>query len=247
LKQSLIKKLTAVGLSDKESSVYLAVLELGEATATSIAKRSGVERTTSYNILPSLVSEGLVDYTEKRGVKYFYVHKVEALEQRQEKILLDTKTLVPELKAVKKNIPQHPKVSVFEGIQGFRRIYEDVIESPNAGQEILAYAGSSEALDYIPKNTLIEFMNKRVNKKLQLRILVDENTFTKELEKENLTKLRKIKFLRKNENRFHGETIIYNGKVAMISYAEGFLGTIIESNEIYNMQKSIFEELWDTK
>ena len=71
------KKLVDQGFTVKEAKLYIATLSLGEATATDIAKRAGIERTTSYNILPTLVRKGLVDTTEKGGVKYFLVSDIE--------------------------------------------------------------------------------------------------------------------------------------------------------------------------
>ena len=44
----LIEKLEEFGLSEKEAKVYMASLEIGEATADQIAKHSGVNRSTTY-------------------------------------------------------------------------------------------------------------------------------------------------------------------------------------------------------
>ncbi len=78
MKQSLIERVKEIGLTDKEARVYLSILELGEATAAEISKRSEIQRTTSYNIIPILQKKGLIDSSEKNGVKYFFVSKIEA-------------------------------------------------------------------------------------------------------------------------------------------------------------------------
>jgi len=44
--------------------------------------------------------------------------------------------------------------------------------------------------------------------------------------------------------RFDADTEIYANKVALISYRENFLGVIIESKEISQMQRSAFELMW---
>jgi sugar-specific transcriptional regulator TrmB len=245
MKLSLVERVKEIGLTDKEARVYLSILELGEATATEISKRSEIQRTTTYNIIPILQKKGLVDSSQKNGVKYFFVSKIDSLVQVHERALSDTKALVSELKSIKKVIPQKSRVTVYEGITGLRKIYEDIVENSMSGQEILAYVGSSDFLEYIPQKLVTEFLQKRINKKLPLRLISDNSSFVKNVSESDKNSLRKIKFLKSKHEPFHGETIIYSNKVAMISYAEGFLGTIIESEEIYNMQKSIFIDLWE--
>jgi sugar-specific transcriptional regulator TrmB len=45
--------LTQLGLSDKESALYLALLELGQADVADTAKKAGVKRSTAYVLLES--------------------------------------------------------------------------------------------------------------------------------------------------------------------------------------------------
>ncbi|MCB0325821.1 MAG: helix-turn-helix domain-containing protein, partial [Bdellovibrionales bacterium] len=64
--------LSEVGLSEKESSVYLALLQLGRSSVTPISARSGVKRTSIYNFIDRLVALGLVEKTEERGRTLFH-------------------------------------------------------------------------------------------------------------------------------------------------------------------------------
>jgi len=54
----LIQELQKLGLSDKESKVYLASLELGPAPIAAIAKQASVNRPTTYVIIESLIKKG---------------------------------------------------------------------------------------------------------------------------------------------------------------------------------------------
>ena len=49
-----------LGFSQKEAAVYLAGLELGQATAYQIAKRSGLKKPTAYVILDRLIERSAV-------------------------------------------------------------------------------------------------------------------------------------------------------------------------------------------
>lgn len=63
--------LRKAGFSDKEVDVYRAMLATGPATATSIADRAHVNRSTTYVILDSLTKRGLVSNTGSGAVALF--------------------------------------------------------------------------------------------------------------------------------------------------------------------------------
>ena len=54
------KALQDMGLSEKESQVYVALLELGKANVARIAQQSNIKRPTVYVLLEDLRKKGLV-------------------------------------------------------------------------------------------------------------------------------------------------------------------------------------------
>ena len=63
--------LKQLGLLEKEAKVYLASLELGEATVLELAKKSALNRTTVYVEIEKLGQRGLVSSIEKGKKRYF--------------------------------------------------------------------------------------------------------------------------------------------------------------------------------
>src|SRR3989344_3606940 len=57
--------LQTFGFSEKEVDVYIALLELGKGTVTKISLQAGINRTTGYDILGSLVNKRLVSVSGK--------------------------------------------------------------------------------------------------------------------------------------------------------------------------------------
>src|SRR3989338_7780452 len=57
--------LRTLGFSEKEATVYVALLELGHGTVTEIARKAGINRTTGYDILDSLANKGVVNVSGK--------------------------------------------------------------------------------------------------------------------------------------------------------------------------------------
>ncbi|TSC65846.1 MAG: transcriptional regulator TrmB [Candidatus Berkelbacteria bacterium Gr01-1014_85] len=67
----MIEILSKLGLSDRESAVYLALLELGAVSVQNIAHKAKVNRTTTYVILERLLRLGIVS-TVEMGKKTLY-------------------------------------------------------------------------------------------------------------------------------------------------------------------------------
>jgi len=132
-------ELKKLGFTEKETDVYLAMLELGPAVVSDIAKRAGVKRPTAYVVLEELGKRGLVSFTERRGVKLFtpapaerLVKNLESEAKKYKNLASMARELVPKLKIKKQEKFSKPKVQLFEGVEGMktmRTIYEDVLSS----------------------------------------------------------------------------------------------------------------------
>src|SRR3990167_4868713 len=75
----MLKELQDIGLSEKESRVYLAALELGRATADQLAKQAKIKRPTTYVQLESLMKMGLMSTYEEDKKAYFAPESPELL------------------------------------------------------------------------------------------------------------------------------------------------------------------------
>ena len=73
--------LNSLGLSDAEGRVYLAALELGEASIQQLSRKSGVKRTSIYNFIDKLKERQVITETRKakRSV-YSAVHPAQLAE-----------------------------------------------------------------------------------------------------------------------------------------------------------------------
>jgi sugar-specific transcriptional regulator TrmB len=54
------KDLQELGLNDKESAVYLALLSVDNDSVIDLSKKTNINRTTIYPVLESLMTKGLV-------------------------------------------------------------------------------------------------------------------------------------------------------------------------------------------
>ena len=133
---SLETEIKKLGLSDKETKVYLAALELGQAPAAEIAAHSGVNRATTYVILGELKKKGLVS-TFLRGKKtIFAVESPERLsnlfeieKNRIKESFSNLKKILPDLNKLYESRGEHPKARFFEGSVGINSLREDILKT----------------------------------------------------------------------------------------------------------------------
>src|SRR3989344_8552837 len=148
--------LKELGLSDKEAKVYLAMIELGSAPVSAIAKQAKIKRPTTYVVLDMLSEKGLVGFEDRRGSRLYSPAPLEQLvgyfreaSKRYAGFADAAKKILPELKSVqgtkrKEGAPE-PRVQVFEGVAAMRTVYGDILSSLEGIRGEKAGAGSFRA------------------------------------------------------------------------------------------------------
>ncbi len=130
--------LEEIGLSEKESKIYLALLQVDRDTIQDLANRTGVKRTTVYPVLETLQKKGLVSEVQE-GKKVSYMaeppERLETFVERQ-KVLWEEKTkrlkdVIPQIKSIQRESGERPVVKYFEGRDGAVAAYEEFYESIN--------------------------------------------------------------------------------------------------------------------
>ena len=100
----------ALGFTEKEQQVYVALVETGKCSATTLSKQVRIPRATLYAVLESLVQKGVISREPIRGSRLFIPNQLSALsrivEQQKAQIVENEKaaraireTLAPNLKA----------------------------------------------------------------------------------------------------------------------------------------------------
>lgn len=240
------KQLVDLGFGDKEASVYLALLELGPSTTAEISRKAGINRTTGYDILESLINDGLVSPLGKTKIQKFVAENPDKMivflenkiKQGEEK-LKQAYNLLPELFSVY-NTDEKPKVKYYEGVNGMKEAFEDTLTS---SEEILAYATGDDAIKSVGNEYVEEYINKRVAKNIKIRVICPDNLESLTMVNKNREQLRESTIVPENKFHFSVETDIYDNKVLSISWKEKF-AVLVESKEIADTQKKIFELAW---
>jgi len=118
--------LRTIGFHEGEVKVYLALAELGKSTASLLAKRIDIPRTTAYSILDKLSLRGVVSEEHKGATTFFAANPPKALLrviQDEKEKLLEKENITRQLVSLiepyfkSKNFSV-PKLQFFEGKEG---------------------------------------------------------------------------------------------------------------------------------
>ncbi|MFA6397470.1 MAG: helix-turn-helix domain-containing protein [Candidatus Paceibacterota bacterium] len=239
-------QLIELGFSGKEASVYLALLELGPSTTAEISRAAKINRTTGYDILESLVSNGLVNPLGEAKIQKFVAENPDKviiflenkIKQSQEK-LKQAYNLLPELFSIY-NEKEKPKVKYYEGIEAIKEAFEDTL---TAEKEIVGYAVGTDAFDAVGEKYLRNYFRRRVEKNIKVRVIAPDDPDTLKVVARDREELRESLLVPRDKFYFTTETNIYNNKVIIMSWKEKF-AIVVESREITDAQKKIFELAW---
>lgn len=238
----LIDNLVQLGLSAKESQVYLAALELGPTTILELSKKTTIKRSTIYEFINNLVAKDLLTKSV-RGKKKIFIpsdpKKFESLVEKQKSLLQE---ILPELLSINQLTAAKPKTQIYEGLAGVKKAFNDTLA---ANQPICAFCSmsniSSEVLEYLSS----EYQRKRIKKNISLRAIVSsdrpEQIFP--TDEKSLSDIFSI-----DSQKFPGNLWlnIYGGKISFISYNKNsrLFAAIIDDENLARSMKSFFDLAW---
>ena len=240
------EQLGKLGFSPKEADIYLALLELGTAVVSDVAKRANINRSTTYILLDSLAEKGLVSTSEKQNIKFFSVTPPERLLQYMQDLVKKNTELVglahnllPELKSLYIGVGPKPRVQFFEGTEGLKTAYEDTLTSKETIRAYASIENMHKAIpDYFP-----EYYQRRAQQNIAIRAILPDTPEARERTKHNQEESRESLLVPSDEYAFSPEINIYDNKIVFMSLVEKF-ALVIESQELADALKKVFELSW---
>lgn len=241
------KVLQSFKFSDKESAVYVSLLELETATATQIADHSQINRSTVYVVIEALQKRGLISVTkEEESVTKYVASPPERLLQlaeeeakRYQNLVGQIHTILPELKSRYRGDKPRPKVRFYEGTEGLISAYEDTLA---ASEPILAFASIENMHKTLP-GYFPAYYKRRADKGIFIRSIHPNTEEARQRVKHDKEEFRESALVPAEKYSFSPEINIYDDKIVFMSLVEKF-SLIIESRELADALKKVFELSW---
>lgn len=242
----LREALISLGLSYKEASVYISLLELGRSTVSQISRKASVNRATGYVILDSLVAKKLVRISGKEPKQEYMAESPDALPALFQSMQKDAeekesraKELSLQLKSIQK-VGDRPQVRFYEGMDGIRAVFEDSLTAKSG--KIIAYTSIEDQHVSIP-NYFPEYYQRRKRNKIFMRSIFPDTPMGVERQNANVNEYRDSVLVPEKIYGIHPAINVYDNKLMIASFREK-LGIIVESEEIADAMKKIFELAW---
>lgn len=243
-----VKMLTSIGLTDKQAIVYSALLELGEAKMTHIARHARLKRPTVYLVIEELMSLSLVGMVEKGKKKiYSAVHPnriSEILDSRKQQY----QEMLPNLIARYGSVRGKPKVQMLEGLNGIKQAYQQAYELLKEREnEGLWFGNISFLLEQFPQ--VIKEYDAVLDslKKYSIRELITggevSHTWVQKMQ-QSPKPYHQIKYYNDEGGCGMTDQLIVGNKIMLFSMNTELFTLIIESEELAKTQRFLFEQLW---
>lgn len=228
--------LLEIGLGKNEAKVYLSLVGAKRSSVVDLATKSGVHRVNVYDALKTLLRLGLASFFNIGKKRYYRATRPETLllllKEKEEKV----HSLIPVLDARYEKAEN--AAQIFEGLEGIKRILEDILY---VGKAIKAF-GIPRVMPELLGGYLQGFHRKRIQKNMRIQHIYNENA------RERIAYLNKIKYSEAKylppEYSVPATTVIYGNKTAFWIWSDVPFCVLIDSEKMANAYRTYFELLW---
>ena len=254
---SLSQILTDIGLSDKESKMYLILLRYGLQPTTFLARKAELNRGTAYVILHQLLDKGLATKSTKKKIQYFgplepdnligYLDRQKTkIEAGKEKL----NTMMGEFEALRNPATSKPKMVFFEGTEGARTVLEQTLQAET--KLLKAFISIQDLIRFVGPDFYRDYDSRRAKSAIKLEAVTSDNHASimagdPEI-KRHVTSPKESR-----EVRFASQDLssplslfLFDNKLIVISTREENFSVVIESQELVNMQQKFFDLVWQS-
>lgn len=239
----LQEALQTIGLREKESAVYTALLQLGRGSAYAISEKSGLKKPTTYVILEALIKKGLAQRVPRvKKQLYVPVSPEAAFAVVQEKLDV-AKTKLPELLAITKGSASKVNTIYFEGLSGIKQMAEYRIKEMR-GKEMVGFWATDKSVDPELSRYFKEEWGPLCGKlDITMRGIVPDDPALKFYRDVDAKYGRTMKTVPPEE--YSSEVAIESvGDIVRIQDYKNQQGVVLENADVAKTVREIFEMVW---
>ena len=245
------KVLESAGLTTEQARVYLVLLESGLSPARHIASKTNLGRALTYKILGQLLTLQLAEKKKFSGRAALFApnhpERLKTLLEERKKGLeqmgFALQTAFGSLTSAFNLLRGKPNVQFFEGVEGLKKIYDDILDT---NQEIRVISSPIEE----GRKEILHLIREQIKKQVALNIktkaitpLGKQEIATPVTEDEKYLITRKI--VPKEELHIPAQIIIFGDKVAITNFRETIINVLIESKYVAETFRIMFEYMWN--
>jgi len=240
---NILEQLKNLNLNATEAKIFLAIIEIGPASISDIAKRAQIKRPTAYYIIEELIKGGLI-IKVPNGKRIFY----QSVPPQNILDLLDKKRdnmqkILPELEALYRAKPGQPKVRYYEGKDGIFNLYKEIVNTHKNLYTIFSLEDFLKVFTEKDNEELFDIMKKAGG--FLYDLIKPSPAAQNALKIERFRKgISRAKFL-PADFKVTTDLITTGNKVGIISF-KSLVGVLIEDQDIAASQQEFIKYIWKT-
>lgn len=245
------KIINGLGLSKVQAEIFDSLLINGADKASNIAKKIKRPRGVAYKGLEELTLMKLVIKNEnKKGIAVFSAehpsHLESILDQKEKEFKRGRQEFLsnlPDLVSAYNLVSNKPGVRFYEGEAGIEKSLNDTL----LAKDIIYTFADVEAVENNVKEINDAYAKKREKQHIKKRVIVADTPYNRDYLKNAQSEWTEFKFLSPEFYQFNSGVQIYDNKVSyQVIAPDKKMAVIIEDANIYQMNKLIFEYLWQS-
>lgn len=229
-----------LGFTPKETDVYQALYKIGPSPASTLARLTGIKRTSIYDILNTLLEKNLIISFRQNNYTYFAIDDINKLYLYEKGRLHVAEQLVRQLKE-QQQYSQGIQVHYYRGLEGFREMYEDILRAKT--KEICAWMNLDTFYTGLDPVREPNWTRERVQQKTYARLCMVDSPLTREFQKNDPENLRQTLLL-PAERGFVTSCFIYGNNITFFDPSDNMSGIRIHNPALAMMQQGIFDREW---
>jgi len=234
----IIALIKSLGFNDKESKIYLALLELGQSNVSLISNTAGIKRPTAYLILEELTKLGYVTEVLEKNKKVYQAVDPSIILIKKRTELKNFAEMIPLLETMQNKNTDKPQISYFATKAGIWNIYESL----NFVKEAFYISSYQKINEHFP-GKVDEWIRgyQKKHYKVNAKHLISNHAGEIEFGKKFKDAGQQIRVLPKE---FDTDLVLTENKIAISSLGENPFLILIESSSLAKSLKPLLEIIW---
>lgn len=237
----------ALGISDYEARVYLAVLEFPGAVLTDVAKKADISRTAAYPPIQSLLRRGMLSEVKIGKRKHYHALDPTKLSGILERKKVDLQAVIG--KFSEKVLMPNEKLSIsyFLGTSGIANASDIFLEETKTKQWYTC-EHPEYTLKTVGEAQIDDYTRRRVTRGIRARVILPADMglsyIRKHLERDK-EELRQTIVVSQNLYPIEASIAVTEGLILLIGALDDFFAVLIRSRTLAKTLMSMHTMIWD--
>lgn len=237
-----------LGMEPRDKIVYEALYKLDKVSLRAIAEATGMNRGTVYEVVKKLTALGLITFTQVGERRHYSAASpavfLSLIRERRDHLQQLEGAAEEYIKSFEARSPVPGAgyfASFYEGEEGVAAILRDVLQTVDTLPDKTYCVFSSERVSEIIYNRFKSFSRQRVQRGIFVRVISDRPPKDKVV-------LAERRQLPRGRHFLNGYTLVYGDKTALVSANDTNMlsAVVITDSGVANMQRLVFEQLWQS-